>query len=772
MAESIPFPTDADAPRPLAEQEAEAADHANHLLERLNPVQREAVLHGDGPLLLFAGAGSGKTRVLTHRVAYLISARDVSPRHILAVTFTNKAAQEMNERINRLVGENVAKHLWVGTFHALCARLLREFGEKIGLERDFVVYDDSDQMTLMRECLRQLNIDEKKFAPRAILSRISHAKEKLVTPEQWSQHFGGFFDDVCGRVYPVYRDKLRQNNALDFDDLLTEAVRLLHERADVLERLQNRFRYLLVDEYQDVNHVQYTLLKLIADRHRNICVVGDDDQSVYGWRGANVELILKFELDYPDAKVLKLEQNYRSTQIILEAAYGVVRNNRGRKDKKLWTENDTGVPLMKYEAENEQEEAVWVAQRIRDEVKRGGRKWSDFAILYRTNAQSRMLEETLRNWYTPYKIVGGVRFYERKEIKDILSYLRVVANPADSVSLRRILNVPARGIGATTLAALEEETLLSGRSYWDVLQDIGQLSTIQSRTRARLAEFATLIATLRGERDTLTVTELTQKVLDRTGYRQALEEENSIEAQSRLENIGELINVTTQFERETETPTLSAFLEQVSLVSDIDSLDANVEAVTMMTLHAAKGLEFAVVFLAGMEEGIFPHVRSMESDKELEEERRLCYVGITRAKEELYLTCANRRTTFGNVSFNPPSRFLREIPGELFHDSKARGGRGPVVSSFDPDEDEQTRRSPKPAARKLWTEGPISPRDGQLAAMASGYKVGQKVKHATFGVGVVLKVTGEGDNTQLEVAFPNVGPKKLLLAYAKLDKVK
>jgi DNA helicase-2/ATP-dependent DNA helicase PcrA len=764
-----PTPEHPEEP-PIAETEPESL---HPLLRGLNPVQREAVQTTEGPLLLFAGAGSGKTRVLTHRVAYLIAERKVSPRQILAVTFTNKAAQEMRTRIDRLVGESAGKHLWVGTFHATCARLLREHGDKIGLKRDFLVYDDGDQLTLIRECLRQLNLDDQKFPPRNILSRISRAKEQLITPEEWHSHFTGFFEDICGKVYPVYRDKLRQNNALDFDDLLMETVRLLQTCPEVLERLQDRFRYILVDEYQDVNHVQYLFLKLLAAKRRNICVVGDDDQSIYQFRGADVGLILKFEHDYPDARVLKLEQNYRSTKTILEAAHGVVSKNRGRKEKKLWTENDHGVPLTQNEADNEQEEAVWIANKIREEVKRGGRKWSDFAILYRTNAQSRALEDVFVNWNTPYKIVGGVRFYERKEIKDVMAYLRVVYSPSDSLSLRRILNVPARGIGATTLAALDEEVTLTGRPLWDVLENVGSVSQVQARTRAKLAEFASLIVSLRAERDRLGVTELTQRVLERSGYQSMLEAENTIEAQTRLENVQELLSKTRQFEAETETPTLSGFLENVSLVADIDSLDVNADAVTMMTLHAAKGLEFPVVFLVGMEENIFPHLRSMEKDSEMEEERRLCYVGITRAKEALYLTYAGRRTLFGSVSYNPPSRFLREIPSELFHTGKAQGGRGPTVSSFDPDDDEdQAYRQGRPAPGKnLWDSGPISPREQERASQNAKFRVGQKVRHATFGVGVVLNTTGEGDNTTVEVVFPNVGPKKLLLTLAKLEKV-
>jgi DNA helicase II / ATP-dependent DNA helicase PcrA len=763
-----------DAPEMSQTDEHESNAPSDALLRGLNEVQRDAVQHGEGPLLLFAGAGSGKTRVLTHRIAYLIAAHHVSPRHILAVTFTNKAAQEMKARIGRIVGENVARHLWVGTFHATCARLLREFGEKIGLSRDFVVYDDGDQMTLIRECLRDLDLDDQKFAPRAVLSHISRAKEKLITPEKWKEQFHGLFEEVCGKVYPLYQQKLRTNNALDFDDLLAETVRLMDTQPEVLERLQNRFRTILVDEYQDVNYVQYVFLKRLAMKHRNICVVGDEDQSVYGFRGADVELILRFESDYPDATVMKLEQNYRSTGMILEAAHAVVRHNRMRKDKKLWTARGEGGPLRKYEAANEQEEAVWIAQKIREEVNTGRRRLNDFAILYRTNAQSRILEESFLNWRVPYKIVGGLRFYERKEVKDIMAYLRVIHNPADSVSLRRILNVPARGIGNTTVSVLEEETNLAGGTFWETVQRAGELSQLQPRARTKLAEFATLIESLRRERDTITVTEITRRVLERTGYQKTLEEEQSVEAQSRLENVLELLNVTREFEAQTESPTLSAFLEQASLVADIDSLDSESEAVTMMTLHSAKGLEFPIVFMTGMEEGMFPHFRSRESDREMEEERRLCYVGITRAEDELYLTWASRRSQFGNVAYNAPSRFLKDIPFDLFGGGTAKSGRGPAVSGFDPDEDEwgeannerQTIRREKP---KLWQDAPKTPRE--QAKPSAEFKVGQKVKHVTFGTGVVLRVSGEGDNTQAEIAFPNVGVKKLLLAYANLEKV-
>ncbi len=737
------------------------------LLQGLNPVQRQAVEHRDGPMLLFAGAGSGKTRVLTHRVAYLVSVHGISPRQILAVTFTNKAAKEMKDRIGRLVGETVGRHLTVGTFHAVCARLLREFGDRIGLKRDFVVYDDSDQIVLARECIRQLNLDDKKFTPRAILSHISKAKEKLISPEDWNKNFFGYFDDICGKVYPVYQAKLRQNNALDFDDLLSETVRLLQTQPEALDRLQNRYKYLLVDEYQDVNYVQYLFLQALAARSRNLCVVGDDDQSIYMFRGADVGLILQFEKDYPDALVLKLEQNYRSTQTILAAAYGVVRNNRGRKDKKLWTENTHGVAIVRHEALNEQEEAVWVIQMVRDLIKAGGRTWSDFAVLYRTNAQSRALEDVFVNWNMPYKIVGGVRFYERKEVKDVLSYLRVVNNPLDTVSIRRILNVPTRGIGTTTLAALEEEVASNGRSLWEVLQDSGSLSQVSPRTRARLSEFAAMIARLKFESEQRSVTDVTKSVLTLSGYQKMLEDEDSIESQTRLENVKEMLSKARTYDQENvEEGSLGGFLENVSLVADIDSLDQDANAVTLMTLHSAKGLEFPVVFLVGLEENVFPHMRSMESDKQIEEERRLCYVGITRAMEEIYLSHAGRRTLFGSISYNPPSRFLNEIPRELY-----RGTAGKTVSGFDPDEPDRPARSRVPAGLKLWDSGPESP-SRSMQTHESGFRVAQKVRHEKFGVGVVLNVSGEGDKTELEVVFPNVGPKRLLLAYAKLERVK
>jgi DNA helicase-2/ATP-dependent DNA helicase PcrA len=731
------------------------------LLHGLNPTQREAVLYGDGPLLLFAGAGSGKTRVLTHRIAHLILSRGVRPRNVLAVTFTNKAAREMRERLERLVGSGATKELWAGTFHATCARLLRERGESIGLPRDFVVYDDDDQLVLIKECLSQLNLDDRQYNPRACLSFISRAKEKLIDPENFKEHFSGHFENVVAKIYALYQEKLNLNHALDFDDLIGKSVRMLHQREDVREYYQNKFKYVLVDEYQDVNMAQYKLTQLLSNGTRNICIVGDDDQSVYGWRGADIEIILGFEADYPDAKIIKLEQNYRSTKTILEAAYAVVRRNRGRKDKKLWTQNPDGEAVLVWEAMNEQEEAVYVAQSIRQALDEGERRYSDYAVLYRTNAQSRALEEVFINWRIPYQIVGGVRFYERREIKDLMAYLRLVHNPFDSVSLKRVVNVPVRGIGATSWARIEEAAQKRGVALWDAIADLDGLDLKPSIKKAVLG-FTALIASLRSRSEKLTVTKLVEAILEETGYKKLLEAEKTVEAQSRLENVQELLTVTQQFELSSEDPTLRGFLEQTALIADIDSLGGEgADAVVLMTLHSAKGLEFPEVFLIGMEESIFPHFRSLQDDKSLEEERRLAYVGITRAREKLHLTFAARRTIFGNIQINPPSRFVRDIP--LEHLAVPSGGRIPSFArSRQRELSSYSGGSPSPAVPK-----PTAP----VLGGAAPFKPGEKVRHAVFGQGVVVGCTGVGDDAQVTVAFPNVGVKKLVVGYARLEKV-
>lgn len=731
-------------------------DPLHALLANLNPVQREAVLHGDGPLLIFAGAGSGKTRVLTHRVAYLIAAGKAHPRNILAVTFTNKAAGEMRERIGTIVGE-ASRHIWIGTFHATCARILREAGDAIGLDRDFVVYDDSDQTTLVREALNQLQIDDKKFAPRAILSLISRAKERLISPEDFGKHYQGFVERIAERTYELYNQKLRLNRALDFDDLLFYAVRLFQQRPDILQRYQDRFRYILVDEYQDVNYAQYLLLTLLAAKHRNLCVVGDDDQSIYMFRGADVGLILQFERDYPDARVVKLEQNYRSTGNILDAAHAVVSRNQSRKEKRLWTQNPRGRPLVVKEADNEQDEAEFVVRTIWEAVRERRRQYKDFAVLYRTNAQSRAFEEVFLNFAVPYRIVGGVRFYERREVKDIVAYLRVVHNPRDAVSLKRILNVPPRGIGPATLAILEKTAEDTHRALWDVLMEAGQISALSPRQRNALTAFVELVTRLQSLASASTVSNLTMELLNATHYLADLEAQSGMDAQTRAENVREFLTVTTRFDAEADDTSLGAFLEQVSLVSDLDSLDARADAVTLMTLHSAKGLEFPVVFLAGLEEGVFPHARSMNSDRELEEERRLCYVGITRAKEELYLTHAYRRTLFGSISYNPRSRFLNDIPPELYGMPAPASipTRNPAAQS---------------AGHKLWVDRKLSPKEERQAE--AEFRPGQKVRHHTFGTGVVLSAENVNGDLQVSVAFPApVGIKKLMQSFAKLQAV-
>jgi DNA helicase-2/ATP-dependent DNA helicase PcrA len=753
-------------------------DENDPLLARLNPSQREAVVHGEGPLLIFAGAGSGKTRVLTHRIAFLIGRRGVRPRQILAVTFTNKAANEMRERLDHLLGAQAGKEMWVGTFHAVCARLLRERGHTIGLDRNFIVYDDADQITLMKECLSQLNLDDRQYAPRAVLSAISKAKEKLLSPEDYPKHFKGVFESAVGKLYTLYQEKLKQCRALDFDDLISMAVRMLEQREDVRDYYQGKFRYVLVDEYQDVNHAQYMLTRLLSEGTRNICVVGDDDQSIYSWRGADVQIILEFERAYPDARIVKLEQNYRSTQNILDAAYNVVRNNRGRKDKKLWTENPSGDEINLYEAMNEQEEGVFLATTISKAVKAKTRRYSDFAVLYRTNAQSRVLEEVFINYKIPYRIVGGVKFYERREIKDIIAYLRLIHNPYDSVSLKRIINVPTRGIGVGTIAKLEERAQIEDVPLWDVIADVANLPDLKPTAKKNVEKFLALIAYLRGKQEDLTVTRLVEEIIEHTGYVRELEQERTVEAQTRIENIKELFTVTKNFEASTEEPTLGSFLEQTALIADIDSLEQGTDMVILMTLHSAKGLEFPVVFLTGLEEGVFPHARSMQSDREMEEERRLAYVGITRAKDELYLTFATRRTIFGNTMMAQVSRFVREVPQELFKRPEGSrrgssiGGGGRVLGRWSRDEYSQVSWEDAQAATRAAEQArraPVSPKPA--SADAPPFKVGDRVRHAVFGEGRVVSCEGNGDEAKVTVAFPNIGVKRLVAGFARLEKV-
>ncbi len=717
------------------------------VLKSLNEQQRAAVSHTEGPVLVFAGAGSGKTRVLTHRIAYLIEEHGVRPYNILAVTFTNKAANEMKERIEGLLGEG-ADGLWAGTFHGTCARILREKGAEIGIDRNFTIFDDSDQMALVREAMESEDIDQKVYKARDILNLISKAKEQLILPDQFHKRFSGTIENVARRVYKVYQDKLALNKALDFDDLIMYTVLLFQSQPDVLKHYQDKFRYILVDEYQDINYSQYTLVRNLAAKHRNVFCVGDDDQSIYRWRGADVGIILQFEKDYPDAAIYKLERNYRSTKKILEAAHAVVMRNVGRAEKKLWTENDQGGDIEVIEASNEIDEASRVAQSIQSKVSFGDRNYSDIVILYRTNAQSRVFEEAMINARIPYRLVGTVRFYERREIKDVLAYLRLAANPHESVSLRRVINVPARGIGQTSLARLEQFAISEQITLYEALRRIREAPDIPTRARAAMEKFAEIIHHLSEMRDNVTVRRLTEEALEVSGYLAWLQEERTMEARTRLENVEELLNVTEQFQSSFENPSLATFLEQVALISDIDTYDESGNAVTLMTIHAAKGLEFPVVYIAGMEEGVFPHRRALEDREELEEERRLCYVGMTRAKEELLFSYAHQRMMMGQVIGSDVSRFIAEIPEEVLADTLPRRRRAALQ-----DTEWRTRFQPRR------TSGTAT------------FRPAQKVRHEQFGQGIVLNCTGSGPEEQVTVAFDKHGIKKLQVAFANLQRV-
>jgi len=720
---------------------------------RLNPEQQEAVDWVGGPIQIFAGAGSGKTRVITHRIARLL-AEGTPPSNILAVTFTNKAAREMRERVANMVGDS-ALLLWLGTFHSICARILRIDGKHIGIPPDFVIYDDADQMALMREILKRKNLDDSKMQPRGILSEISKAKEQMLSPERYGETATGFVERLVSELYPAYNELLRKANALDFDDIIYQTVRLFEQRPDVLERYQERFQHILVDEYQDVNQSQYLLVKNLAGRHRNITIVGDDDQSIYAWRGADVSLMLRFSSDYPDAKVITLVQNYRSTKNILEAAHSVIRHNRTRAEKKLWTENSAGVPISVTEAGTEQDEAMLVAERIVKDVRSGRRKFGDFAVLYRTNAQSRVLEEVFITLRVPHVLVGGQRFYERKEIKDAIAYLRLALNPLDDVSFRRVLNVPARGVGQGSLSAIQEAAQSRSLSLFESACDSQLQATLHGKARSGLQNFLNCIRKGKELAESGRVLPVLKTLLQVSGYLDELRADRSDEAVSRLENLQELLNVANQFDETTEEPSLSAFLESVTLISDVDSLVENGEAVSLMTLHSSKGLEFPVVFLVGLEEGVFPHSRSLGTDTELEEERRLCYVGMTRGMEELHLLHASRRSLFGQANFNRRSRFVDDIPEDstdCLLPAQARRTESRIVR---PERTGQYSVIDAPTKEPSWNPP---------------FQVGQKVQHAKFGMGVVIACNPLKGDAEVTVAFPGiVGVKKLVQSLAKLE---
>ncbi|MEC2065384.1 DNA helicase PcrA [Bacillus inaquosorum] len=734
---------------------------SNQLLSGLNPVQQEAVKTTDGPLLLMAGAGSGKTRVLTHRIAYLMAEKHVAPWNILAITFTNKAAREMKERVESILGPG-ADDIWISTFHSMCVRILRRDIDRIGINRNFSILDTADQLSVIKGILKERNLDPKKFDPRSILGTISSAKNELTEPEEFSKVAGGYYDQVVSDVYADYQKKLLKNQSLDFDDLIMTTIKLFDRVPEVLEFYQRKFQYIHVDEYQDTNRAQYMLVKQLAERFQNLCVVGDSDQSIYRWRGADIANILSFEKDYPNASVILLEQNYRSTKRILRAANEVIKNNSNRKPKNLWTENDEGIKISYYRGDNEFGEGQFVAGKIHQLHSTGKRKLSDIAILYRTNAQSRVIEETLLKAGLNYNIVGGTKFYDRKEIKDILAYLRLVSNPDDDISFTRIVNVPKRGVGATSLEKIASYAAMNGLSFFQAIQQVDFIG-VSAKAANALDSFRQMIENLTNMQDYLSITELTEEILDKTEYREMLKAEKSIEAQSRLENIDEFLSVTKNFEQKSEDKTLVAFLTDLALIADIDQLDQKEEesggkdAITLMTLHAAKGLEFPVVFLMGLEEGVFPHSRSLMEEAEMEEERRLAYVGITRAEQELYLTNAKMRTLFGRTNMNPESRFIAEIPDDLLENLN---------------ENKETRA---PSARKMQPRrGPVS-RPVSYASKTGGdtlnWAVGDKAGHKKWGTGTVVSVKGEGEGTELDIAFPSpVGVKRLLAAFAPIEK--
>lgn len=736
------------------------------LLTGLNPQQQKAVQTTAGPLLLMAGAGSGKTRVLTHRIAYLLGEKGVAPWNVLAITFTNKAAREMRERIDKLVGPE-AEDIWISTFHSMCVRILRRDIDRIGVNRNFTILDASDQLTVVKKIMKERNIDPKKFEPRSVLATISNAKNELLSAEKYAKEISiaDPYEKMTSDVYTEYQKRLLKNNALDFDDLIMTTIQLFERIPEVLEFYQRKFQYIHVDEYQDTNRAQYILVNKLAARFKNLCVVGDSDQSIYRWRGADISNILSFEKDYENAQVILLEQNYRSTQSILNAANAVIENNMNRKPKKLWTDNQVGSKISYYRAATEKDEAYFVAKKIRDEVQIGNRKYTDFAVLYRTNAQSRMVEEIFLKSNIPYKIVGGIKFYDRKEIKDILAYLRLIANPDDEISFARIINVPKRGVGATSIDKIINYGVQNGLSLTAVLDEIEHVG-LSAKITKTVAEFAKQLHNWVNMQEYLSVTELVEEVLEKTGYRDALKNERTLESEGRLENLEEFLSVTQTFESQSEDKSLVAFLTDLALVADIDRVDEDPtagEEVILMTMHSAKGLEFPVVFILGLEEGIFPHTRSLMEEDEMQEERRLAYVGITRAEEELYVTNAQMRTIFGRTSMNKESRFISEIPEDLIetlHEVK------PKRESF------SAKSKPMTTTTTRSRSAFVRPAAKTTGGEQIGWSVGDKASHQKWGIGTVVSVKGEGDAKELDIAFPSpIGIKRLLAKFAPVTKV-
>lgn len=735
----------------------------------LNPQQAEAVINTEGPMLIMAGAGSGKTKVLTCRVANLLQ-KGVRPYRILAITFTNKAAAEMRERVNNMSGP-AAKDVWLFTFHAFCARFLRMEIDKLpGYGGNFAIYDTADSQNLIKQILKEMNLDDKRFQPSGILSRISNAKNALQDAAAFARQAGDFYEQKVADIYSRYEQKLQLNNALDFDDLLMLSIKLLQENKEVREKYQDRFDYLLVDEYQDTNHAQYLLTKFLAAKHRNICVVGDADQSIYGWRGADIQNILDFEKDYPDAKVIKLEQNYRSTQIILDAANAVIENNTGRKPKNLWTENKSGADIIYFQAVDERDEARFVIEQLQNLQRTENKKLGDMAILYRTNTQSRIFEEMLIKSGISYNMVGGLKFYERKEIKDIIAYLRVIFNPADSLSLLRIINVPKRGIGDASLAKIQAYAAANNVSLFEAVSNAAAIDGLSSRFVSKLDDLAGIIFELMNLANEAPVEDLIDRVLRDTGYLEELENERTPQAQSRIDNLHELISVAQEFAASEEENNLENFLAHVALVSDIDDTELGEDAITLMTLHSSKGLEFPVVFLVGMEEGLFPHARTLMDETEIEEERRLCYVGITRAKEKLFLSSTKMRTIYGNTVTYPPSRFLQEIPARLVKTIK-RQERFSALENFKQVSEKYSAMPQKPTS--TFNPHSFMPQKPVAAAGGTGtrFNTGDRVSHSKWGEGMVVSVKDSPDGQEVKVAFAGAGVRSLLTKYAVLKKL-
>ena len=779
-----------------------------NLIQDLNNKQQEAVLQTEGPCLIIAGAGSGKTKVLTHKIAYLMAEKYIKPWNILAITFTNKAANEMKQRIESLVGDAV-NDMWIGTFHSICVRILRKYIDRIGFDNSFIIFDTSDQKTLIKECLKQLKIDDKLFTDRAVLSEISNGKNEMLEPKAYSTKYeGDYRKEIIAQIYELYQRRLKENNAVDFDDIINYTIKILTENPDVLEYYTDKFQYVLVDEYQDTNKAQFMLISILASRHGNITVVGDNDQGIYSFRGADISNILNFEKDFPGTKIIKLEQNYRCTGNILKAANAVIKNNQVKYDKKLWTQNDEGNLPSIYLGDDEYNESNYIVSKINELRREQYYKYSDFAILYRMNSQSRAIEDILRREKIPYKIIGGQKFYERKEIKDVISYLRLIYNTSDNLALKRIINEPKRGIGKTSLDSIQEISEKTGTSMYEIIKHAEQFGL--NRVYINSREFIETIEDLRARQDKMLISELVKETLSKTGYTKALKDENTIEAESRIQNLDEFLTVAMEFEEESADNTLAEFLENMTLTADIDNMQDEEDCVILMTLHSAKGLEFETVFLVGMEEGIFPGYKSIGEPQELEEERRLFYVGITRAKRFLFLTCAKRRTIFGSTSYNPISRFVKEIPEELlegyeetispkkqeFNDSSYKWEYGfekseSKVKTYNVD----SYKVPVGARAKgigntfngnSSTTGRISESNNSYAFRTAEsflnslnnksnnvdvtkYEAGQRVYHKKFGEGTINKVEPEGDDMKVDISFDKSGNKRLMAKYAGLE---